>query len=110
MTVRASHLRDLVDLQTRVVTQDAMGGLSNTWVTQAQVFAKIRPVAGREDIAGGAAVSNVTHDVRIRWRGDVTAGWRVKLGSRVLNVVSAYDTDQRRREMQLLCEEGAVLV
>ena len=41
----------------------------------------------------------------LRYLSTVTAGHRLKFGTRYLNVESVINTDERNRELQLQCKE-----
>lgn len=83
-----------------------MGKSAPRFVFVANVWAGIVPVSGREMVRGGMVPGAETlHEVTIRYRPDVTPRWRLRAGSRVFNVESVIDVDERRSELKLTCVE-----
>jgi head-tail adaptor len=58
-----------------------------------------------EAAAHDALVGRISHRLRIRWRADVSPGWRAMLGARTLRIEAAVDRDQKRRWLHLDCTE-----
>ena len=46
--------------------------------------------------------------VTIRYREGIKSKMRVAIGSRILEIVSVIDVDERHRQLDLLCEERGV--
>lgn len=105
--MRAGSLRHRVNLQTRSATADGFGEPAQTWTTtHANLPASVEPLVGREMIAAQAVQAPVTHRVRLRYVAGVEAAQRVLFGSRVLDVHTALNRDERNRELELMCSEG----
>lgn len=99
-----------VTLQRPVKVEQDNGEVTITYSDAAAVWAAIfQASAGREGKAADAPqqVEVRTHDIRIRWRGDVDAGWRVKFRDRLFAIVGINDVGQARTELQLQCSERA---
>ena len=105
--MQAGNLRHSVTLQRRSTTKGAMGGKKDSWSTLATVYAAIRPVSGREFDAAKMANSKRTHEVRIRSYSGLTTSDRILFGSRVFNIESILNVDERDREMIIRCWEDA---
>jgi SPP1 family predicted phage head-tail adaptor len=103
--MRAGTLRHLVDLQSPSVAQNAYGEPIESWTTYASVWAAIQPLSARETAQAPQATPIATHVVMLRYLSTVTAGHRLKFGTRYLNVESVINTDERNRELQLQCKE-----
>lgn len=89
-------------------TRDDYGQPNETWGTLAEVWAKIKPLRGRELWAQQQVQSEITQRVVIRYRNDVTSKMRIKVKgtSRFLVIKSVIDTDEKHEELQLMCAEG----
>lgn len=99
-------LRHLVQIQSRSTTQDTIGQEVTAWTTVATPFAKIEPALGQETLAGAAVTAAVTHTLTIRYRTGITARMRVLYGTRVFEIVSVIDVEERHFWLELTCVEG----
>lgn len=109
MTERIGPMRERVTLQSATRTADAGGGAAVTWSPLAHgatVWARVTPLSGSEALQAMRLQARVTHLVTMRWRDDVTAAMRLVWGARVLNIRAVTNPDERRRYLELLCEEG----
>lgn len=105
--MKAGKLRHRITLQAQSATQDAFGGQANTWTDVATVWAEIITLEGRELLAAQAVHNESRYKIRMRGiSGDVNPAWRVKFGSRHLNILNAMNVEERGIEWQLLCSEG----
>jgi len=91
------HLRERVQLQSHLVSQNDAGDDVETWTTYATVRARMEPLTA--SAAERAARETVTRRWRltIRYRGDVTAAHRVAWGTRLFDIEGAVNPDERRR-------------
>ena len=103
--MNAGRLRHRVTVEQPVVSSDGYGGNTVSWAIFATVWAAVEPLSGREYFQAQQAQATVTHKVAMRYIPGVTPRMRIKHGSRYLNIISAIDTDERHRELVLMCEE-----
>lgn len=85
-------------------TQNSVGEVTTTWTTLATVWAAIEPQSGAEAIEQAAVVAQVTHNVRIRRRTDVTPDMRLYESPRTLEILAVLDSN-KPGEMKLACRE-----
>ena len=86
-------------------TPDGAGGAILAWSPLATLWAAVEPVKA-ERLAGGDRLSaRITHRVTIRWRGEVTAGMRIRHRGRLLAIESVVDPDERRRYLSIEARE-----
>ena len=104
--LKAGRLRHRVTLQSAADTADGGGGFTTVWSDVATVWASIEPLKGRERLFAQQLESPVSHRVTLRHRSGVTTAMRVKFGSRILNIRSVINAEERDRALELLCEEG----
>lgn len=102
---RVGDMRHRVTLQSRTLSRDDRGGATPTYADLATVWAAVEPVAGKEAWQAQQAQSNVTHVVTIRAYAGLTPRHRVKFGSRLLNIDSIANLEERGRYMELQCVE-----
>lgn len=107
--MRSGKLRHLVQIQRQDLTgTDAAGHPVENWETVAHVFAVVEPLSGREYWQAQQVKTTVTHTVTIRYDRrfqDMTADWRVKHGSRLLNIEVVLNPMERNEELSLMCRE-----
>ena len=98
--MRAGRLRSLIELQRSTETLVA-GEVVPTWHTFAEVYAAVEPLAGRQWFAALQVQAQVSHSIRIRWSPDWALGPkdRIKFGTRVFDIVSVLNIQERNREL-----------
>ena len=97
-------------LDQRVTVERLSGGvdelgqpLPDTWAPLFTCWAAVEPLTGREYLAAGALLSEVTARIRMRYRPGITAADRVIHNGKVYGVTSVADVHSSRRELQLQC-------
>ncbi len=75
------------------------------WQGVATVWASVEPIRGREYILLQNIQSELAVRIRIRHRVGITPGMRVLYGTRVFDVQSVIDPEERHRDLQLMCIE-----
>jgi SPP1 family predicted phage head-tail adaptor len=105
--MRSGPLRHQIVIEEVTETRDSYGGVVETWSTFATVWASVGPIIGREYFASQQVQSEVTHKIRIRYLSGVTTKMRVAFDSRVFNIESVLNVDERDTEMVLMVTEAA---
>lgn len=100
-----SQLDTLVTLlQPTVAQEGTYGSSSSTWASAGDVWAQVSITAGSEDTRADQVVAVQRTDVRIRYRADVDATWRVRIGTSTLRIMAAL-MQGRREWLDLSCTE-----
>jgi SPP1 family predicted phage head-tail adaptor len=99
------QLRHRVQLQAEVLTPDGYGGAAKTWDTVDTVAASVEPLSGREFFQAQQTQSSVSHKITIRHRADTTSSLRILFGTRVFDISSVLNPDERNRWMVLMATE-----
>jgi len=99
-------LRHRVNLQRRTTTQSATGQPTVAWTTYAARWASVRPLQGREFMLAKQVAADVTTEIKLRYLGGVTAEDRVLFGSRIYDINTVINTDERNVELVLMCKEA----
>lgn len=100
------RMRHKIAIQSPTATVDSGGGRSIAWSTLKEVYADIRPTTGRYQFQHDQEKEKVTHKIIIRHRADIGTNYRVKFGSRIFNIHSILNEDERDRFLTMMCEEG----
>lgn len=103
-------LRERIDLQVEQRTRDDVGGFVSQWVGVAQVWARVQPMGTGERYMRHQMQANASWRVTIRHRSDVSVSpkMRVVWGSRTFEVRGFTNADERKRFLDLACEELSV--
>jgi SPP1 family predicted phage head-tail adaptor len=110
--IAAGTLNQRVTLQRKTVTQDSWGGAVESWSDVATVWANVRGFTGigaisNEVQAGGSEVSRGKASIRIRIRSDVTHDMRVQYRGKVYDIRDVCPNEEDRRYMDLVVAVGA---
>lgn len=101
------EMRQRIILQDASESSDGMGGLGeSTWSDFKILWAKIEPYSAKEAYEKHELKHRVTHKVTIRYLDGVTSDMRVKFGERYLQIKGIRTVDERKRFIELACEEG----
>ncbi len=92
-------------LEEPVNVPDGQGGATKTWAEIAAMWAKIEPVSSMVTERAGAEIGTITHRIWLRFREGVSAGQRLRKGSRLFVVKLVQDPDETGRYLTCLCEE-----
>lgn len=95
------NLRERVNLQRAELVRDPDGGMMETWVTVATVFARLEPVKSQDEVIGGGIRATEAMLVHIRHREDVATDWRVQWQDRAYDVDGIRNLDERRQYLTL---------
>ncbi len=106
--MRAGKLRHWITIQTRTDTMDSYGEPIPAWTIFDQVWASIEPITGREYFASKETRSQSTHRIRIRYRSGITTKMRISWDSRLFDIESILNTEERDRELVLMCVETGI--
>lgn len=92
-------------IQQLTVTRDPVFGSEvQTWATLATVWMQVTDTAGREFDKARQTGTQLSVEVRIRYRSDVTPLQRLVVDGRTLEINNVLQVG-RRRGLRLLCEE-----
>jgi len=102
---RSGSLRHRVHLESATKTPDGGGGSLVVWEEAAALWVAIKPLSGREMFSAGQFSSRLTHQITLRYRTPVLPEMRFRKGSRIFQIKSVLDVDERGCWLQALCEE-----
>lgn len=89
------------------ISVDSYGQRTGDSVTVSTKRATVRQLSGSERIAAAQVYALATWKVIIRYDSDILDGnnWTISYGSRVLEIGSIINVDERNRLLELLCSE-----
>lgn len=105
--MRSGRLRHRVSIQSRSQSLNSYGEPSNSFseITGGAVWAAIESAGAREGKLADHRDEIITHNVLIRHLAGIDATHRVVFGSRVFDVVSVVNRDERDIQLELRCKE-----
>jgi SPP1 family predicted phage head-tail adaptor len=105
MEPKIGELRDQLALEQPIRSAETGGGAIITWSVVSQVWAKVVPTTGGEKVVADGVRERITHEVLIRYRPGVNATMRLSGEGRTFEIKAAFDIEERKRWLRLLCEE-----
>jgi SPP1 family predicted phage head-tail adaptor len=101
--MRAGSLRNRVVIQHLVPARSSTGAAASAWVELCRVWAEVKGMSGRTYIAASGEQSEVTMEIRMRFRADVQARMRVLFKGQTFEVVAPLP-DARSTSLLLMCK------
>jgi len=102
----AGKYRHRIKIQQLSIAQDDIGNNIEAWTDFAEVWASAKSLSGREYWAAAQTQSEKSVIFEIRYRDGVhSVDMRVVYGTRVLDILSAIDPDERKKVLVLTCKE-----
>lgn len=96
-----------ITIEQKVVTQDPDYGTEIiAWTPLAVVWANVLDElpSRAESVSQGLAVASNRTRIRFRYRNDVTSAMRIRLGSRVMQIIGGPSEIGRREFSEVMCE------
>ncbi|MGH1418210.1 MAG: phage head closure protein [Hyphomicrobiaceae bacterium] len=103
--VSIGDMRQRLVLEQPDFISDGGGGVEETWLVVAELWAAMKPLTGAERVEAEAVAGRVSHEVWLRYRDGVTSEMRFRLGNRFLDIRAVIDVDEKGRFLKCLAEE-----
>jgi SPP1 family predicted phage head-tail adaptor len=107
MAVRIGKLRHRVTVQAPSVVKDTLAQDVKSWATVGTFWAEVVPKGGREAVNAQQVRADSNFVVRMRYQGStaITPQCQLIHRGRTLKITSVNDVDERRRELEIACQE-----
>lgn len=104
--MRTGKLRHRVEVQRYGTSYDPEGEPIQEWQLLAKAWAAIEPLKGEEYFAAATIQAQISHKVTMRPPGiEITPADRIIFGSRIFEIESVINVEERNRELVLMCVE-----
>lgn len=104
--MRAGKLRHRISIERAIETQDSSYNEAVLqWVLFAEVSANIIPLSGRELIRAKQVELETDTEITIRYMDGLSPKMRIVYRDRVFEILNIINTEERNREIRLLCSE-----
>ena len=105
--MRAGQLRERVDIQRPIETKGAGGGVTVTYATEMSgVPARVEYQGGRKYFDADTVLAAMLARVTMRYVGILTLKHVLRLPGGEMLRIHSIQPDERRRELQVLCERA----
>ncbi len=105
MAIQAGKLRHIVTVQRPAKQHNSFGEEKEIWISTNTRRCDIVPTSARERLLAEQVNQQLTHRVTMRYTPDIKHDYRLLFGSRVLNIESIINVDERNKELTLMCKE-----
>jgi SPP1 family predicted phage head-tail adaptor len=104
-SIEPGNLRNRIQIQKPVGTQDAYGQVSSDWTTLLETYASINAITGKQTYQDGSFTAQGTHLIRMRWKGSVniTPSMRVLHGNFAYSIQFVNNVQERNIVIELTC-------
>jgi SPP1 family predicted phage head-tail adaptor len=104
--MRAGTMRKRLTFQKKTETRNSFNEAVVSYVDHVTVWGSVTPNAGRKVYEALQANSEISGEIRIRYRSDIEPTMRIKLGSRYLEIISIVNVQERNRELLVYYKTG----
>ena len=104
--MNAGKLNQRVEIFTRQVVQDPLGGEVVTWVKLCEISANVRFMNGAESILQNGILSVRRASIRIRNRAGILPTQRIIHQGEIYNIAAVLPDNTGRHWLDLACETG----
>jgi SPP1 family predicted phage head-tail adaptor len=101
----AGQKQKRIRIEQRTLTADGHGGSAVSWSPRCVVWAHERPLNGSEAVRAQQVTATLSSVWEIWHRTDISVTDRIRSGSRICQIESAYDPKNDRAELYLLTSE-----
>lgn len=103
--MRSGTLRHRIIIQGSTEVEDGMGGFATVWADKLEMWVAIWPLTAKERLDAMKLELQLTHKIRGRYRSEIMAKDRIKFGTRIFNIVSLINKDERNVQLDMLALE-----
>ena len=104
--MRIGKLRHRIKIQEYTAGRDSFGSEEPIWTDVVTVWASVTPGSGKEHFASAQVNAEVSTKISMRYRSGITPKMRVAFGTRIFEIVSVLNYEERGIELNLMCKES----
>jgi SPP1 family predicted phage head-tail adaptor len=104
--IPAGQMDKLVTIKSAVETQDSTGAVTQAWTTTVcTLWCRMMTTGQREIVRYGSVCNEASYVFEGWWQTGITSKMRVEYGSRVFQIVSAINVDEKSELIALVVKE-----
>lgn len=109
--LNAGSLNRRIRFQRPTTLKDMVGAPRRSWTDVTTVWGEIQPLSGREAVIASRISAEISHQITVRYQPifddpQLVAQMRALYRSRIFNIHSALNEDEKRIQVTLLVSEG----
>ena len=105
LRVAAGGLRTPVTVERLSLTRGSMGEVVEDWAAVGTFRARVVPFRGKELLENGKYTASVPVRIFAKYPTIATPADRLRVGSKILTVISVINIDELNREVEITAEE-----
>ncbi len=102
-------LREKIELQSKNMSDDGLGGFIVSYSTIANVWASVNAANGREIEIADSRAAKISHIILMRYRSDLSAGDRIIYRNNILEIISINDLNGRKAYLKCYAAQIEVI-
>lgn len=106
MAYSNGSMRELIAIEGVTRTADGGGGFTNAWSTSQSLYAHAVQTSGTEPYTQGQLSEKGAWKFTTRYVSGVTTANRINWGSKLFNIRSVINEDERGKYLVIVAEEG----
>ena len=103
--MKIADLRHQIEIQEKTAVSDGAGGQTETWSKLYELWAAIWPISAKETRENMRFETNITHNIRIRYREGITTAMIVVFGTRAFDIKGIINLEERNIWLDMVCNE-----
>jgi SPP1 family predicted phage head-tail adaptor len=107
--MRAGRLRHTIEIQNPIASQDASGGVVETFSLFRRVRASVEPISARERLASAAIIGDATSRIWIRFLEGFTVKSRILFRGEIYNIRAIRNVRTEDAMIEILATVGGDL-
>lgn len=100
--MRAGRLRHRAELQKTTEVSDGAGGVTVTWTKDRDMWCRITPTSGVQQMESMRRNSPIDHEITARWNDDITTEKRIVHKGRAFNINAVTNPDGKEVEAHII--------
>lgn len=105
MPLQIGQLRHQISLQSPTNSQNEYGEQTQSFDTYATIWAFIEPLSGRELLHAQQISEEIDSRITIRYNSSVISEHRILFGTRIFEIKTIINPEERNEYQQLYCKE-----
>lgn len=106
MVQRAGQLRHYAELQSKNEVPDGAGGTTVTWVKSRNIWCRIQPISGVQQMESMRRNSTISHEITARYRDDITTEKRIVHRGTAYNIEAVTTPEEKEVEAHIIASSG----
>lgn len=99
-------LNHRMNVEMPLESTDGLGGMNINWMPVATVWTALQPLAAKFRQIAHQKAEEQSHSIVMRFREDISSGWRLVFNHRVFEIDTVFDPDESNRYLICMVKEA----